>query len=80
MKKRTRSILDEIDILVSSKDKDNVIESRALHVITSAINVVNMIRENYDEPTAAELERRLLNSIRGQDTSKFVRCIRKNKQ
>lgn len=79
MKKRTRSILDEISNMVPEQDRSSIIESRALHIITSAVNLINMIRETYDPETANELERRLLNSIRGQDTSKFMRGIRRNK-
>ena len=77
MQKRTRSILDELDSLLSHRDKENLVESRANHVIQGAINLVNYIRENYDAEQAAELERRLLNSIRSQDASKFTRGVRK---
>lgn len=77
MKKRTRSILDEISNIIPEQDRASIIESRALHIITSAVNLINMIRETYDPDTAGELERRLLNSIRGQDTSKFMRGIRR---
>lgn len=79
MQKRTRSILDELDGLLAHKDKDNLVESRAGHVIQGAINLINYIKENYDSETALELERRLLNSIRSQDVSKFTRGIRKIK-
>lgn len=79
MQKRTRSILDELDSMLAHRDKDNLVESRASHVIQGAINLVNYIKENYDEETALELERRLLNSIRTQDVSKFTRGIRKIK-
>lgn len=77
MKRRTRSILDEITNIVPDHDRANIIESRALHIITSAVNLINLIRETYDPETAGELERRLLNSIRGQDSSKFMRGIRR---
>ena len=77
MQKRTRSILDELDSLLVHKDKDNLVESRANHVISGAINLVNYIRENYDAEQAAELERRLINSIRSQDSSKFARGVRR---
>jgi hypothetical protein len=36
-----------------------------------------MIKENYNPEDAYELERRLLNSIKGSDPNKFVRGIRK---
>ena len=77
MQKRTRSILDELDSLLTHKDKQTLVESRANHVIQGAINLVNYIRENYDAEQAAELERRLLNSIRSQDAAKFTRGVRK---
>lgn len=54
-------------------------ESRAGHVIQGAINLINSIRENYDAEAAAELERRLINSIRAQDPNKFIRGIRRLK-
>lgn len=79
MKSSTRSILDEIDSLFVRKDKDHIIESRATHVIQGAINLINLIREEYDAETAAELERRMINSIKGQDVSKFVRGIKRVK-
>ena len=80
MKKRTRSILEEIDRIVDTRDRAAVIESRANHVIAGAINIIQMLRETYDETTAGELERRLINSIRSQDAAKFARGIRKVKQ
>ena len=77
LQKRTRSILDELDQLLVHKDRENLLESRASHVIQGAINLINLIRENYDAEQAAELERRLLNSIRAQDPSKFTRGVRR---
>ncbi len=77
MQKRTRSILDELAHLPVSKDKENLVESRAGHVIQGAINLINYIKENYTAEQADELERRLLNSIRSQDPNKFARGIRR---
>lgn len=79
MQKRTRSILDELDTLSAQRDRTQLIESRASHVIQGAINLINYIKENYDTDIASELERRLLNSIKSQDTNKFIRGIRKTK-
>ncbi len=77
MKRKTRSILDEISNIVPEHDRSSIIESRAVHIITSAVNLINLIRETYDPEIAGELERRLLNSIRGQDSSKFMRGMRR---
>ncbi len=79
MLNKTRSILDELDSHLARKDKQHLIESRAGHVIQGAINLINSIRESYSEEEAAELERRLINSIRAQDPVKFTRGIRRIK-
>ena len=79
MQKRTRSILTELDELLTHKDKDNLLESRANNIINGAINLIRYIRENYEAEQALELERRLLNAIKGQDPAKFARGIRKIK-
>ena len=79
MQKRTKSILAELDSLITSKDKSHFVESRAANVIQGAINLLQYIKENYDAEVSLELERRLLNSIRTQDASKFNRGIRKIK-
>jgi hypothetical protein len=63
--------------MLSQKDQSSLLESRALHVMQSAINLLTHISENYDAETALELERRLLNGIRNRDTAKFSRAVRK---
>jgi hypothetical protein len=62
-----------------SRDKENFVESRASNVIQSAIHLLQFIKENYDLETAGELERRLINSIRSGDSTKFARGIRRIK-
>lgn len=79
MQKRTRSILTELDELLIHKDKSKLVESRADNIINGAINLIRYIHENYDAEVAGDLERRLLNAIKGQDPQKFIRGIRKLK-
>jgi hypothetical protein len=83
LKRHTRSLLEELNDIAVKRDTETVIESRAVHVINSAINLLSSIKENFEPDQAYELERRLLNSIKGSDPSKFTRGIRKlrdNKQ
>ncbi len=77
MKKVTKSLIEELNSIADKKDNEAIIESRATHIINSAINLLSLIRENYNESDAGELERRFLNSIKGADTNKFSRGIRK---
>lgn len=77
VKKTTRSLLEELNKISSQKDNEAFIESRATHLINSAIYLLENIRKTYDANEADELERRLLNSIKSSDPNKFVRGIRK---
>ncbi len=77
MKRSTRSLLEELNSISIKKNSEAVIESRATHVIDSAINLLSVIREQYSPEDAYELERRLINSIKGGDPNKFVRSIRR---
>ena len=42
MKKRTKSLLEEINNMVHDRDKHLIIESKADHIIASAINLVQL--------------------------------------
>ena len=77
MQKKTRSLLEELDSLRLQKDRENLVESRANHVIQGAINLIAFIRESYTPEQAEELERRLINSIRAQDSAKFSRGVKR---
>ena len=77
LKRATRSLLEELNTISEKKHGEAIIESRATHVIDSAINLLRLIKENYNPEEAYELERRLINSIKGGDSAKFVRSIRR---
>jgi len=77
LKRATRSLLEELNSISERKNSEAIIESRATHVIDSAINLLALIKENYSPDQAYELERRLINSIRTGDSAKFTRSIRR---
>ena len=77
MKRQTRSILEELNSVVLERDRNHLIEQRGNNIITSAINLIEEIYRNYDAETAGDLERRLVNSIRGRDSKKFKRGCKK---
>jgi len=77
LKKTTKSLLEELNSIADKRNSEAIIESRATHVINSAINLLKLIKENFNEEVSGELERRLINSIKGGDPNKFVRSIRK---
>ena len=77
LKRATRSLLEELNSISERKNGEAIVEARATHVINSAINLLNLIKENFNPKEAYELERRLINSIKGGDATKFTRSIRK---
>lgn len=77
MKKKTRSILEELNSLGRRRDTVSLIETRGANIIESSVNLFQLIREQYTPEEANELERRFLNAIRGGDAKKFVRGVKK---
>ena len=77
MKKRTRSILEELNSVGLRRDTDYLIESTGSNLIESAINLLDKISATYDADTAMELERRFINSIKTGDPRKFKRSVKK---
>jgi len=80
MQNKTRSLLDELTNMPLSKDKENVVESRASHIIDSAIRLMSFIRENFDPETAYKLEKRFHSSIKNMDAKKFSRGVARIKE
>jgi|TARA_R110000851_G_scaffold11354_2_gene39897 hypothetical protein len=77
MKKKTRSILEELNTIGLRRDADLLVEATGSNIIESAINLLNKINSTYDVETASELERRFINSIKSGDPRKFKRSISK---
>jgi hypothetical protein len=77
MKLRTRSILQELNEIAEVRNKDALYESRAINIINSAINLIESLTAHYGTESSEELERRMVNAIRGRDPAKFTRGIRK---
>jgi len=71
-----KNFIDELDAIVPAKNKHTVVESRATHLIASAINLIRLIRESYPEEQADDLIKRLHRSIISEDSKKFTRKIK----
>ena len=77
MKKRTRSLLEEINSLAPKKDKTAILESKGNNAISSIINILEMIDSNYSEDTAQDLTKRIMVSIKNRDPERFNRGVKK---
>jgi hypothetical protein len=77
MQKKTRSLLEELEAIGNNRDTKHIIESRASNIITSAINLLEMINKHYDSDKAQVLERKLLNAIKSRDQTRFTNSLRK---
>jgi hypothetical protein len=71
-----KNIIDELDTIVPAKSKHTIIESRATHIIASAVNLARLIRESYPSDVADDLVKRLHRSILSEDDRKFMRKIK----
>lgn len=78
MQRKTRSLLEELEEIGKNRDTKHIIESRASNIITSAINLLEMINKHYPPEKAAILERKLLGAIKSRDQNRFSKSIRKN--
>jgi hypothetical protein len=78
LKKRTRSILEELSSLSRhTNNADLLLETTGSNIIESAINLLTRISETYDAETATDLERRFVNAIRSGDVRKFKRGMQR---
>jgi hypothetical protein len=77
MKKRTRSLLEEINSLAPVKSKTAILESKGNNAISSIINILEMIESNYDDDTAQDLTKRIMLSIKNRDPERFNRGVKK---
>ncbi len=64
--KKFTSILDDL-CGAPRQDNDLFIESRAMQVIASFDNLMTLLEETYDEDLCADLQKRLMLSIRNRD-------------
>lgn len=76
---KVKNIIEELDLFVPAKNKHSIIESRATHIISSAINLAHLIRESYSKEDADDLIKRLFRSMMTEDENKFTRKIREIK-
>ena len=77
MQRKTRSLLEELESVSMKRDSGHLLESRAHNIITSAINLLNLIYAENSPERAALLERRLFSAIKNRDTSKFTSSVKK---
>lgn len=80
MQKKTRSLLEELQAFGDSRDINHIVESRASNVITSAINLIEMINKHYSSEKAELLEKKLLSAIKSKDQTRFAKAIRKKNE
>ncbi len=74
MSKR-KSLFEELNSIAISRDKERMVEQKGENLIASAMNLMEYIDHNFDNDTATDLKKRLINSIKSQDPRKFKRGI-----
>ena len=77
MQKRTRSLLEELDSMYVEHDRRHIIENRAANIISSAINLIELMNRHYSSDKAELLEKKLLSAIKSKDQNRFAKSMRK---
>ena len=77
MKKQTRSLLEELELISKTHDTKHIIESRANNLIASAIHLLEVIERNFTPEQSAILEKKLLIAIKNRDQSKFANGLKR---
>jgi hypothetical protein len=77
MKKKTKSLLEELQSFGDTRDINHIIESRASNIITSAINLIELMQKQYPSEKAELLEKKLLSAIKSKDQARFSKSLRK---
>lgn len=72
--------MEELESLGNKRDTTHLIESRASNIITSAINLLEMINKQYNPEKAEILERKLLSAIKSRDIDRFVKSLKKTEK
>ncbi len=80
MQKHTKSLLEELSSMPLKRDKEEVVESRASHILESTIRLINYIRENFNQDTAFKLEKKFHSAIKNMDASKFSKGVARIKE
>ncbi len=80
MQKKTKSLLEELQSFGDTKDMNHIIESRASNIITSAINLIELMQKQYPSDKAELLEKKLLSAIKSKDQARFTKSLRKKNE
>lgn len=63
-----------------TRDMNNIIENRASNIITSAINLIELMQKHYSSDKAELLEKKLLSAIKSKDQDRFTKSLRKKNE
>jgi hypothetical protein len=80
MQKKIKSLLEELQSFGDTKDMNHIIESRASNIITSAINLIELMQKHYSSDKAELLEKKLLSAIKSKDQARFTKSLRKKNE
>ena len=75
MDKPRKSLFEELNSISYERDNKRLVEQKGEHIISGAINLIEFITREFDDETANDLTKRLVNSIRSKDPRKFKRGI-----
>lgn len=76
---RKKSIYDELMNYLPKQNKKTIIEMRSSHAIHSLLNVLQLIKENFNKEDYEEILKKTLLAIRTGNPEKMIKKIKKLK-
>lgn len=76
---KKNSILSELTTMANKELAVNLFESRSQHIISSVIYLIEDIERTFPEEEAENLKRKLVNSIKFKDPTRFTKAVHKTK-
>jgi predicted secreted Zn-dependent protease len=77
VKKRTKSLLEEISTIAQPRNNAELIETRGVNILSSIINLLEMIEQTYDAETAQDLQKRMILDLKHREPTRFIIGIKK---
>lgn len=71
-----KSIFEELTNYIPKQNKKTIIELRSSNAIHSMINVLQLLKDNYSEEDFAEIQKKLILSIKTRNPEKFLKKLK----
>lgn len=77
MKRKNRSILRDLEHILEGDNRHKNLESRASHIIMSASNLLESLRDEHSDEEINELRQKMFSGIKNKNPERFSNALKK---